>query len=839
MVRILPVKAIKEVIFFFLLTGFICPAYGQVTRVSGKILDSQTKEPLPFVSIVFKGAKVSTSSDFDGNFVIVANQPVDSLIFTYVGYIRKGYSIKQGSSTSMNVYMDPDTKVLDAVDILPGENPAHKILKKVYANKDKNDKEKYNSYQYQVYNKIEFDLNNIPPEYKNKKALKPIKFVFDYIDSTSEKEKPYLPLFISETVSEYYFNRSPRHKKEIIKASRISGLKNEESVTQFMGDMYQNFNMYDNNLIVFGKTFVSPISDNGIFYYKYYLIDSVILDGVRCYHIQFKQKRKQELAFNGNMWIADTSFALKQLEMSLPEDINLNYIQTLNFIQEYKKTQEGYWMLSKDRIIIDFAVREKKFGVYGRKTTSYRDYVINNPKPPDFWVFGDNLVVEKDAENKTEEYWAKTRHDSLSKNESQIYKMVDTIQSLPFYKSWENIVIMMVTGYKVWGNVELGPYYKTVSFNAIEGPRFRLGGRTSDKFSRWVEINGFVAYGMKDEKFKYQGEFKTFITKKPRQIVYLNYKDDYEILGQSWNAFTPDNIISSLFRRTPLSNMTRVRQSQFIYEFEPFDGFNNKLYFVSRLMNPLGNVSYKFQRDDNSIDSLDHINTTEVRLRSRFAWDEKYIEGTFTRVSTGTRWPILSIAASMGIPKILDGDYKYQKLVVNVTDRFYINPFGYVDYIIEAGQIFGQVPFPLLELHGGNETYIYDQYAFNMMNFYEFASDRFVTVQAFHHLGGFFFNKVPLLRRLKWREVFTAKMLIGEITPKNRNVLIFPNTLSALNSGPYWEVSAGIENIFKIFRFDVMWRMNYIGNEYISNYEQHTTSRIPKVGLRGSLQFIF
>lgn len=814
-------------------------SYAQVTRVTGKIVDAETKEALPFVSVTFRNTKLSATSDFDGRFSITSAVPVDSLIASYIGYQRFAVAVKKGVTQVINIELKQDVKTFDEVKIVPGENPAHKILRKVWANKDLNNKDALSSYEYEVYNKIEFDLNNIPKEYKDKKALKPVKFIFDYIDSTNAKEKPYLPLFISETVSDYYFNKDPRHKKEVIKASRISGLKNEESVTQFMGDMYQNVNLYENNFEVFAKTFVSPISEYGIMYYRYYLIDSVFIDGVRCYHIQFKQKRKQETVFNGNMWIADTAFALRRIEMSLPDDVNLNYVNTLNFVQEYGKTPSGRWMLQKDRIIVDFAIREKKTGFYGRKTTSYRDFRLNEPRNDTFWTFGENLVVDKDANNRNEAYWDTMRHDSLSKNELQIYKMVDTIQSLPIYKSWETIVVTAVGGYWVKGPIELGPYYKIISNNGIEGWRVRLGGRTSNDFSRWVEINGFVAYGFKDEHFKFNAEFKSFITKKPRQIVYLNYKDDYEVLGQSWNAFTPDNILSSVFRRTPLTNMTHVQQGMFTWEYEPFDGWSNKLYLVNRNMTPLGTTRYVTVNDALIIDTVHSITTTEIRLRTRFAYDEKYIEGTFERVNTGTKYPVLSIAASFGLKGMVNGDYEYQKVVVNVNDRFYINPLGYVDYVIEAGQIFGKVPYPMLELHGGNETYLYDTYAFNMMNYYEFASDRYFTVQAFHHMGGFLFNKIPLLKKLKWREVFTAKMLMGEVTSGNEGVFIFPTTLSELNRGPYYEVSAGVENVFKIFRIDALWRLSYVDKDYRTRYESNSSGRVPVFGIRGSMQFIF
>lgn len=798
------------------------------TKISGKVYDAETREALPFVSIACKGTKVGTTSDFDGNFILSTSENSDSLVATYVGYLRTTVRIKKGISQTINIELRKNTIALNEVVIKAGENPAHRILRKVITNKDKNDREKLEAYQYEVYNKVEFDLNNLSEKFRNKKALKPFRFVFDYIDSSSTYEKPYLPWFVSESLSDYYYNKTPRHKKEIIKASKVSGIK-DESVSQFMGEMYQQVNIYDNNVLVFGKNFASPISDNGLFYYRYYLLDSTNIGNHRCYHIQFKPKRKQELLFSGNMWISDTTFAVKRLEMSIPDDANINFVASLNVVQEYEQV-DSTWMLNKDKLVIDFKLRDRddKMGMYGRKTTSYKDYVINKPKEGQFYSGLDNLIVEKGADEKTEDFWKTVRHDSLTENEAGVYKMVDTIQSMPIYKSIVNLATIFLTGYKVWGLVEIGPYFNMYSFNKVEKNRFRLGGRTSDKFSKWYELNGYAAYGTGDNEFKYSAGFRTFITKNPRQILSFNYKNDYEILGQSSNAFTQDNILASFLRRNPLSNLTRVEQYKTSYEFEWFEGFNNKLFLTNRVMTPVADFRYVYQNSDSTIGYLNNIKTSEISLLSRFAWDEKYIEGTFSRISTGTKWPILSVQLTTGLKGVIESNYEYQKLVVNINDRFRLQPIGYTDYVIEGGKIFGKVPYPLLELHGGNETYTYDPFAFNMMNYYEFASDEYVTVQAFHHFEGFFLNKIPLLRKLKWREVVTAKALIGRVNNKNRELLIFPTTLSALDKGPYYEAGVGIENIFKIFRVDALWRLSYLDRPNIA-----------KFGIRGSIQLIF
>lgn len=807
------------------------------TKVTGKVVDLETREPLPFVSIAFKGTTVGTTTDFDGNFQLTTDKPVDSLLASYVGYNRAAKKVRAGISQVINFELKKFSIGLQEIVVKPGENPAHPILRNVIKNKHKNDKEKLSAYQYEVYNKIEFDLNNITEEFKEKKVFKPFAFVFENIDSTSVGEKPYLPMFISETLSDFYYKRDPKKRKEIIKGSKISGVENT-SVSEVMGDMYQNVNIYDNNILVFDKHFISPISDNGFFYYRYYLIDSMTLDNKWVYQIQFMPKRKQELTFTGNMWINDTTFAIKRLEMKIAEDANINFVKGLNVVQDYKHV-DGAWMLAKDRLVIDFEVRKDKMGIYGRKTTSYKDFVINKPKDEEFFDETPDVMMLEGADQKDMSFWETARHDSLSKNEKKIYAMVDTIQTLPAYKTYVDIITIFVSGYKDLGLVEFGPYYNTLSFNRIEGTRLRAGGRTTNKFSRWYELNGYVAYGTRDQEFKYSGGFRTFITKKPRQILSGNYRKDVEILGQSQNAFTTDNILASLLRRQPVTNMTRLHQYSGSYELEWAEGFNNKISFFNRRLTPIGDFRYETITPENGLKVIPSLITTEVRFLTRFAYHEKYLKGEFERVSLGTIWPVLQFQYTMGMKGVFKSGFTYHKTNFNVNDRLRFTPFGYLDYIVDVGKIWGQVPYPLMELHGGNETYTYDPFAFNMMNYYEFVSDEYASLSLFHHFDGFFLNKIPLMRKLKWREVATFKALTGTVSESNRNTFIFPSSISSLNRGPYYEAGAGIENIFKIFRIDALWRLSYIDKNYVTNYETRTGRRISTFGIRGSLQLSF
>lgn len=804
--------------FFLLLVFFSIDYNAQSYTITGKVFDAESKEPLPFVPVLIKGTTIGGTTDFDGNYSITTSKLGDSIVASYVSYKKLSKAIKRGENQVINMPMVLEGVNLLEVVVKAGENPAHRIIRNVIANKEFNNKRKLDAYQYETYNKVEFDLNRIPKEMQERKVFKPIKFVFDNVDSINSGEKPSLPIFITEAISDIYFRSNPTLKKEVIKANKITGIENT-SITSVMGDMYQNINIYDNNILVFGKDFVSPISDNGFFYYKYYLEDSLFIGNTRCYHIRFKSKRPQELCFSGNMWIADTTWAVKRLEMSIPKDANINFINAANVVQEFTKVDSA-WMLSKDRLVIDFAMSKNQVGIYGRKTTSYKDFKINQPKDTKFYEFGDKIIVEDSALKHTDEFWNTHRHDSLSIREKKIYHMIDTIKTLPVYRTWVDVLTIFVSGYKVVNNFEIGPYFNLVSYNRVEGARLRFGGRTSSKFSRWYELQGYVAYGFNDEKFKYSLGFKSFISKKPhRQLVGMTYKSDYEILGQSQNGFSQDNLFASLFRINPLTNLTRVDQTFGWYEREWVDGLTSKVTLIGRTITPLIANSYLYYKKDGSIGTRENIRNTEVRVNIRFAYKEKFISGDFSRISLGTKWPVMQFNYAKSLQNAFRGEYDYQKVVLNISDRIrLISLLGYTDYTAEVGKIFGAVPYPLMELHGGNETYVYDYMSFNMMKFFEFASDQYASVGIFHHFEGLFFNKVPLIKKLKWREVVTAKALWGSVNERNRRTLIFPSTLNALGNEPYIEVSAGIENIFKVFRVDALWRSTYLRDRPIDNF---------------------
>jgi hypothetical protein len=827
----------KSFFFLFLLIWFnqFCNAQ---TIVTGRVFDSVTNEPLPFINVFFKSSNVGSQSDFDGIYKIAGDVNTDSIVFTYLGYNRKAVFVKKGTSQKIDVQLESSTISLQEIVIKPGENPAHRILKNVIKNKKYNNIEKLDSYEFEVYSKFEVDLNNVPKKMINRKTVKPFRFVFQNIDSTNKNEKPYLPMFISENVSDFFYRKNPKTKKEIIKGSKTAGIS-DQSVAQVLGNMNYYTNIYDNSFLLFGKKFTSPISDNGLLFYKYYLIDSLFIDGKWCYQLQFKPKRKEELAFNGNIWINDSTWGVKLFEMSIAKEANINFINGFSFAQEFVFI-DSVWMLQKDRMVADVALIEKTMGGYGRKTTSYKNFVINKPREDKFFKIGENTIIQDGSTDRSADFWSMSRHDTLSKNEEVIYKMVDTIQTIRAFRRYRDFGKTLYTGYYVYKKFEYGPYFTTYSFNRVEGSRIRIGGRTSNDFSKWIEFSGYGAHGFKDDKYKYSIGARGFLNKKPHRTMYLvNYKKDYEVLGQSINAFRQDNIIASFFRRNPLTNLTLVESYRAHIDHEWFSGFNSRIALNHRKISPVaGNVYKKFSQG--SYIDKSNIQSSEITFSTRFAWNEKFLNGEFERISLGTTFPVLQVAYTAGLKGVFNSDYNFHKLYINISDRYRQNPIGYIDYMFEAGKIWGTIAYPLLDLHPGNETYAYDIYAFNLMNYLEFGSDQYLIGTATHHFDGFFLNKIPLFKKLKWRELVAAKVVWGNISTSNQMELLLPTTLSSLKNLPYAEAGFGIENIFKFFRVDALWRLTYIDKNYISNYQlKNPGSGISKFGIRATFQASF
>ncbi len=820
-------------ILFFLTLLLHTASFGQLTKIMGTVTDSKTGEPMPFVNIIFKGTSIGITTGFDGRYSIETKTAGDSLIASFVGYKRQTKPVEKSRFQYIHFEMIQENFILETVVIMAGENPAEVLLRKIISNKKQNDPDQYDAYQYEAYNKIQIDANNISDKFKQRRIFREFGFIFDNVDTSTVNGKTYLPIFLSESLSNVYSKRNPKTTIEIVQANKISGIENE-SIMQFLGDKFQHTNIYNNYVGLFQKNFISPIANFGLNFYKYYLVDSTYIGNRWCYKVMFKPKQKQTLTFTGHFWVNDTSFAIKQAEMKIVDDANINFINDLVIQKEFDLIDEKYWLLTKDYIISDLNIVEEDessfVGFFGRKTTTYRNFVINQPRDDDFYKAPVNVIIEEEANEKPDEYWDEVRHEELTRDEKTIYYMVDTLKKIPKFNTYIDIIEMVTTGYYKTGNFELGPYASTLSFNAVEGARIRLGGRTSNKFSKKIMLFGHVAYGTLDQRWKYGGGFLYMLNKNPRRTFGGSFKYDLEQLGASQNALREDFFLAFLFRRNPADKLTMVEEFKIHYEHEWFNGFSNKLNLIHQNLYPLEGNKFEFYIYTDTgkiIQQETAITSTEVRLDTRMAYKERFLMGAFERVSLGAKYPILEFSYGYGIPDRIGGDNEYHRLQLSISHWFNTFNLGWSRYFIQVGRIFGTVPFPLLKLHEGNETYFFDPHSFNMMNYFEFVSDKYLSIYYTHHFDGYLFNRVPLFRKLKWREVFFVKGLVGGLDKANHDYSVFPEGMHTLDK-PYFEGGAGIENIFKILRVDAIWRLSYLDHPNIS-----------KFGVRFSLQFLF
>jgi hypothetical protein len=797
----------------------------QQTIVRGKVIDANSGDPIPFVNVVFKGTTTGATTDFDGNYSIKTLALVDSVVATFVGYKTKTKAIKRGASQTLNFQLIEDVVNLQEVVVKAGENPAWEVLRGVVRNKDKNDKRKLTAYEYDTYTKIEVDVDKISDELRERKLMKKISQVLDSVDRIAgEDGKPILPIFITESVSKIFYRDNPSLKKERIHKSKITGLGVEDgtSTIQLIGSSFQEYNFYQNWLNILTKEFVSPIADGWKLYYEYDLTDSTYIGDDFCYRLDFFPKSPQALAFTGTMWITKNDFALKQIDATVGASSNLNFVERIKIQQELQKTELGPWLPIKNRVLIDVGELSKKSaGMLTKFYTSNKNLVVNKPYEPSFYER--TIQVEEDALMGQEEAntWDTLRHEPLSATEKSVYLMIDTLKNIPVVKTYTDIVKFILNGYiKVGKYIDVGPYTTFISWNNIEGIRLMAGGKTTIQFSKKFVLGGQVGYGYLDEKFKYNAYIQQILSRNRWTTLTVGVRKDLARLGVD-----PENLAGNplflaasrwgYFRRGFYTNEARAT-----FQREFFKGFSQKLSFQYWTFNPTYNFGYIENPTELTPSIGDQFQTAEFSLESRYARDEVFLQDDNDRISMGTnKSPTLTLRYTHGVKGILGSDFEYDKVRLNLYKRMKTGPLG-IGYINLTGEyIFNTLPYPLLALHLGNQSLLYSSVTYNLMNYGEFVSDHYVSLQYRQYLEGFLLNRVPVLRKLKWRLLATSNVIMGGMRESNRSLisLYTPTGEEALKAGyftrkPYVEVGYGVENIFRFLRVDFVHRLTYLDN---------------------------
>ena len=802
-------------------------SFSQRAGVSGQVIEKSSGEPVPFASVFFKDSKIGTETDLDGNYKLESYYATDSLVVRASGYAIQTVSVVKDQSQIINFQLEPVTQDIDEVIIrAPDKKPSTVLHERVVRNKPINNKEKLGAYQYETYNKIQLDLNNIGDKFGERKIVKSLDLVMDYLDTLNGGQ--YLPLLLTESLSDFYYRTNPTKKKEVVKASRITGIQNVE-VNQFLGEMYQDINVYENYIGIFDKSFISPISNSAMAFYKFYLEDSSFIDNQWCYMLRFEPKRKGDLTFTGKMWIHDTTYAVKKWDANVAKEANINFVNGFYLEQKFDQVQDEVWMLTLDKLIVDLKVtrNSKVLGFYGRKLTSRKNFVINTPYDPSFYRTNENVVVLDSADKRSKEYWRANRHTSLNEQEEDIDKMIDSLNEVPIFNAMKNLTFLATTGFYPLGKIEIGNIQSLMSFNQVEGFRNQLQLRTSNDFSRRVELSGKLAYGYGDEIFKYGGAVRFNVTPEKRGMLRLYYDYDLTQLGLGENALDVDAALGSFFRTKPLNQLTFVEKLGMTFEKDFGKSFILSAGAEWKELESKGNANYRVPNSQTGFTEIDKISTFETFFKIRFAKNEEFLSGSFDRLSLGSKYPILSLKGILGVKGVYGSDYEYQKLEFNLEHSPKLGIFGKLNYSIYAGYIFGQAAYPFLKVHEGSQTYWFQSNAHNRIDFFEFISDRYIGATAEQHFNGLFFDRIPLVRKLKWRLVASGRSVWGQISDQQSQIMLLPDVTRSFGDIPYVESSIGIENIFKVFRIDAVWRMT------------HLDAGVSPVGVRGKFVFRF
>jgi len=790
---------------------FCATSFGQKTIVKGVVTDGDTEEPMPYVKIQFLDAKIGTFTDSVGAYYIETYYATDTMVVRFSGYVTQKIPIQKDVAQEINVTLNVVQTDFEAIQVkAPDERPSDILHRRMVQNKPANNKEKLGSYEYEVYNKVQLDVNNIGDKFKERDIVKRMDLITDYLDS-AENGKNYLPVILSESVSDFYFKNNPKKKLEVVKASRISGVENLQ-VNQFLGDMYLDFNIYDNYLVLFNKQFISPAANFAKNFYKFYLEDSTYIDNEWCYKLRFVPKREGDMTFQGDMWIHDTTYAVKQVSMDVSPWANINYVQALHLEHKFDQVAPEVWMLTSEKMVADLKVTKKSniYGFFGRRHSTRRNFVINQARPDEFYRASNKVEILDSAENRSDAYWAEVRHEPLSEQEQGIDNMIDSLNHLRFFNVLKNMIYLASTGYYPVGKIEIGSAFSLITFNPVEKFRTALALRTSNAFSRRIEFGGRLAYGFGDQRFKYGGSIRYNITPKKRGMLTAYYSYDIEQIGQSPDAAAIGSTFGTVLRTGPLDRLTFVERTGLNLEKDVrkdvvlFGGFEWKEFTALGLAN--------YVRHDvatGTFDTIHQIQTSEITLRYRWAKDEEFISGSFDRTSVRSKYPILSVQGVFGIKDLFGGDYNYQKLDFVLEHNARLGYLGRMRYGFNVGYIFGTAAYPFLKVHEGNQSYWLQLNTFNKMDFFEFISDRYVTGFVENHWDGLFLDRIPWVRKAKLRLVTSARAAFGRIDERHFDEMLLPEFTRQFGDIPYVEVSMGLENILKVGRVDVFWRLTH------------------------------
>ncbi len=818
--------------FFLILSQFVLAQ----TKVSGVVLD-KSNQPIPFANVVFKKSNIGVVANEDGHFYIESPQKYTVLVVSASGFSEREMYLNESVVYNFKVQLN-EIETLKEVVVFTGKtskknNPALDILRKIWERKRKNGLYQFNQYQMEKYEKVEFDMNTIDSAFMKNKIFKGMEFVFKHVDTSKVTGKTYLPIFINESLSEVYGDNRQKKVKEKLKANKTSGFEGNQQILSFIKDLYADYSIYNNHLTFFDKSFTSPLSRTGIDVYNYVLRDSAYIENKKCYNILFYPRRKNELTFKGDFWVNDTTFAIKKINMAVTKSANINWIKDIYIEQEFEVMNDSVFLLTRDYMMTDFALNKKEDskGIYGKRTTLYRNHQFNQEKPLAFYKEEVNFI-DNDVYKKSEEFWHENRFEKLNKDEAGVYKMLDTLQTVKKFKQMYNLVSILGSGYVEFKNFDYGPIFSSFGFNEVEGVRLRVGGRTYFGPNDSWRLQAFTAYGLNDRQFKYGLSGKWMIDKKNRVIVSAGNRRDIEQIGASLT--TTNDVMgrsfasSALFTTSSNGKLTNINLTNLSVEIEPIKNIIFQLGISHRtLVSASPTFSLDYFTDTSRTITQSELKQSEANIQIEFMPNRKTIGYGVERDVVDSPYSRFFVNYSHGFKGVLNSDFQYDKLQLYYKQPIIIGPLGRTNLTMELGKTFGTIPLGLMSVIPGNQTYFIIENTFNNLNFYEFICDQYATLKWDHNFNGRIFARIPFIRKLNWREIIGVRSVYGTVSNVNKAI----NASGLVYHAPenvYWEYSAGIGNIFKVFRLDFSWRGSYLN-----------TPDATKFAIKGSFGFYF
>lgn len=810
----------------FLVLGFLSIA--AQTKVSGHVYD-ENNVPIPYANVIFKGSTIGTITNEDGRFYLESDQKWDTVIISFVGFEMLEVPLTKSVNYDLRFILKEEASSLDEVLIVTGkqskkasENPAIRILKKIWERKRQNGLNQFKQYEYDQYEKVEFDLNTIDSALIKSKLFKGMEFVFEEVDTSNVTGKTYLPIFLNESVKKIAGDNILNKEREDLIGNKNSGFSNNQIIIDFIDDLYSEYNIYNNYLKFFDKSFVSPLSRTGIQTYNYVLSDSAFIDNKWCYNIIYYPRRKNELTFKGDFWVNDSTFAIKEINLQASKSANINWVKEIYIEQEFEVLNDSVFLIKRDYFLSDFALnkKEKSRGVYGKRTTIYDNYKFNQPKDPKYY---DKVVYNYDADvyNREDEFWENNRLEALNKDERGVYKMLDTLKTVKKFKRLYNIGSILASGYIEFPsiNFDYGPIFSTFGYNEVEGVRVRTGGRTYFGPNDLWRLEGFLAYGFKDDQFKYGISGKWLLDKRTRFTIFGGNRRDVEQIGASLTSSTDvlgRSLASSAVIGTSTNDkLTNITLTNLGASIEPFRNFEIRLDGSFRKLSsasPTFSLDYVDPESPTGVSSV--INQFETRVSFSYFPKRQMTGFGVERKNKNDNFATLFTQVSRGDRDWFSSDFDYTKLQFSYIQPWQIGGFGRLVTSVELGKTFGEVPLGLLSVVPGNQSYFSIYNTFPQLDFYEFVTDTYSSVHIEHNFNGRIFSRIPFLKKYNLRAILGLRGVWGELSDDNRalsttgNPVEFP--LVAPDTRMYYEYSFGVSNIFKVLRLDFNFRGNYL-----------------------------